>query len=254
MRTTRYRAGALAAAILIGSSVSAFAQDNNLTRGYEVTAKAGMVAQLDAAIRQHAEWRKANSDPWIWTVYTPETGADLGVFVIRSGNHTWADFDAYDQGFGPEGLLHWNANVAPLIESTSSGISMALPDNNQPVPPGTQIAFVTVTTFHIRSGMELPFNELVTQAIGTLKEAHWPGYWLWASPVSGPERGPVMYLASLFENWAAMQEPDPSFEAVMLQAHGQDGFMEWATKIGETLRGTEAVTYRFRPDLSVLPN
>jgi hypothetical protein len=254
MRTLTFRASALALVALVLSNATAVAQDSNLTRGYEVTAKAGMAAQLETAIMQHAQWRKANNDPWVWIVYTTETGDNLGTFVIRSGNHTWADFDAYDQGFGPEGLTHWNATVAPLVESITSAISRTLPDNNQLPPDGTQIAFVTVTTFHLRPGMEAQFNQLVTQAIDALKAKNWPGYWVWASPVTGGGRGPMMYLAGLYASWADMQEPEPSFEAVMMEALGQDGFMEWAGKIGESTRGTEVVTYRFRPDLSVLPS
>ncbi len=52
-----------------------------------------------------------------------EVGENLGQFGIRSAGHSWADFDAYDAGFGPEGLVHWNATVAPLVESISSAIT-----------------------------------------------------------------------------------------------------------------------------------
>jgi len=256
MRHPLLRASVLTAAALALTTGSALAQGNNLTRGYVVTAKPGMVAQLEAAIREHAQWRKANNDPWTWSVYTAETGADLGTFVIRSGNHTWADFDAYDKGFGPQGGVQWNANVAPLVQSISSAIDMTLADSlNQLPPSGTATAFVNVTTFRLRPGVQPQFNQLVAQAIKALKAAKWPGYWVWVTPLSGgPELGPVVYLAGLHGNWADMKEPDPSFAQVMTKALGQDGFTNWAKSFSETLRGSSEVTYRYRPDLSVMPN
>jgi hypothetical protein len=250
------RSSALVAAGLALTAGSALAQANDLTREYVVKAKPGMAAQLEAAIRAHAQWRKANHDPWTWTVYTPETGADLGTFVIRSGDHTWADFDAYDKGFVPQGLTQWTANVMPLVENMSSEIDMTLADSlNQLPPTGTAISLVNVTAFHLRPGMEPQFVRLAAQAVKVLKAAKYPGYWVWEIPVSGgPESGPVIYLGGLNEHWASMQDPSPDFAQVMTKALGQDGFAKWNASLNETLQGTGGATYRFRPDLSGLPN
>jgi hypothetical protein len=256
MRQLPLRASVLTAAAIALTVGSALAQANNLTRSYVVTAKPGMAAQLAAAIREHAQWRKANHDPWTWGVYTPETGADLGTFFIRSGNHTWADFDAYDKGFGPQGQVQWAANVAPLVQSISSSIDRRLPDSlNQLPPTGTAINLANVTTFRIRVGMEPQFESQVAQAVKVLKAAKWPGYWVWFTPVSGgPEIGPVVYLAGLFGTWADMKEPDPSFASVMTKALGQDGFTKWVNAFNATLRATSEGTVRYRPDLSVMPD
>lgn len=250
------RTSALTAAALALGAATLHAQGNNLTRAYAFKAKPGMFAQLENAIRDHAQWRKANGDPWTWQVYTPETGPDLGLFMIRSSNHSWADFDAYDQGFAQTGLANWNVNVAPLVETSSSSIEMTLPDSlNQTPAEGTAIQFANVTAFHLRPGMEQQFNRLVAQAVGVLKKAKWPGYWVWVTPMSGgPDMDAAVHLAGLFPNWASMKEPDPNFAAVMTRALGQNGFNTWMSSMNETLRGTTEVTYRFRPDLSVLPN
>ncbi len=242
----------LAVAVVFGNA-PLFAQDNNLARMYLVTPKQGMAAQFETALRDHAGWRAANGDPWTWNVYAAETGDDLGVFVIRSGNHSWADFDAYDASFAMQGLVHWNATVAPLVGTISSGIwAMDVENSSLPAEP-MQPAFVNVTTFHLRPGMEQQFIEMVNQASEILKGHGWTNF-LWESPVSGGGPGPTIDLATLHPNWADMAEPDPDFATIMIQEMGQDGFGEWMSGLGETYRGVESMTVRHRPDMSVPGN
>ena len=48
-----------------------------------------------------------------------------------------------------------------------------------------------------------------------------------------------------------MAEPDPGFEAIMMEELGEDGFMEWAEAVGGSYRSVENYTLRRRPDLDV---
>ena len=73
------------------------------------------------------------------------------------------------------------------------------------------------------------------------------------SRFQGPA-GPSMSLVSFHTSWADMADPNPTFGAIMVQALGQDGFMEWANELGETYRGVESITRRLRPDLGVNQN
>ncbi len=245
---------AIVAVMLTG--IPARAQDQTFARSYAVTPKDGMVSQFEAALKAHVEWRSENNDPWTWGVSAVEVGENLGEYRIRSGGHSWADFDAYDAGFGPEGLLHWNATVAPLVESVSSTISAANPALSNLPPDGADftLAFVNVVTFQLRPGREVQFTQAITSATEILREHDFGGYSLWTSPVMGGGPGPVMSLVSLHSSWADMAEPDPSFESIMVQALGQDGFMEWLTELGQTYRGVESYTLRVRPDLGVNQN
>ena len=103
-------------------------------------------------------------------------------------------------------------------------------------------------------GRELQFNQAITSATEILKEHNWGGHYVWSSSVSGGGPGPAMNLVSFHASWADMAEPDPSFEAIMVQALGQEGFMEWINEIGQTYRGIKSFTLRRRPDLSVNQN
>lgn len=253
MSTSTLRSLALVVATSVGVSATASGQDN-LARTYNVTPKAGMGAQFETALREHAQWRTANNDPWTWSTSVAETGQNFGTYGIRSGGHSWADFDAYDAGFGPEGLVHYRATVAPLVESTTSTISRTDEDLSRLPPDGFNLAFVTITKFQLRPGRGDEFNQLVGQAMEILKEGGFPGYWVWSSPVSGGGPGPYINFVGLNSSWGDMADPDPSFEAVMMAKLGEEGFMEWTNNIGVTYRGVASWTLRLRPDLSVPSN
>ncbi|MEE8477693.1 MAG: hypothetical protein V3S19_04950 [Gemmatimonadales bacterium] len=253
MSPSTLRSLALVIATSVGVSATASGQDN-LARTYTVKPKVGMGAQFEAALGEHAQWRIANNDPWTWGVSMVETGENLGTYGIRSGGHSWTDFDAYDAGFGPQGLVHWNATVAPLVESITSTISSTDDDLSRRPPEGFTLAFVTVTKFQLRPGRQVEFNQLVRQATEILKEGGFPGYWVWSSPVSGGGPGPYTNLVGLNSSWGDMADPDPSMEAVLMAKLGQEGFMEWIKNLGATYRGVESYTLRLRPDLSVRSN
>ena len=242
------------AAVMLTGIIPAHAQDATYARTYAVTPKDGMVAQFEAALQAHVRWRTENNDPWTWGISTVEVGENLGQYGIRSGGHSWADFDSYDAGFYLEGLVHWNATVGPLVQSISSAITTTNPAiSNQP-PAGRATAFVNISRYQLRPGRELQFNEAVASATKILKEHNFGGYWVWSSPVLGGGPGPSMSLVSFYTNWADMAEPNPTFEAIMVQALGQDGFMEWTNELGETYREVESITRRLRPDLGVNQN
>ncbi len=242
----------LVAVVLTG--VPAHAQEQTLARSYAVTPMDGMTSQFESALKAHVSWRAENNDPWTWGVSTVEVGDALGEYRIRSGGHSWADFDAYDAEFGLAALVHWNATVAPLVQSISSTISMSDPALSIPAPAGTPLAFVNVVVFHIRPDRQEDFNELVRSATTILQEHDYGGYSLWTSPISGGGPGPVMSLVSLHTSWADMAEPDPTFPAIMIGELGEDGFAEWLEEIGQTYRGTESYTLRLRPDLGINQN
>ena len=94
MHKTKTLATLLVALLLGLASQNAWAQQNNLARIYFIEAKVGMAAGFETALKQHAEWRKEQGDPWSWFVWQVVNGENLGSFVIRSGDHAWGDFDA----------------------------------------------------------------------------------------------------------------------------------------------------------------
>ncbi len=236
---------ALVAALLV---TPAQAQET-IARSYSIVPKEGMAAQFEAAFKAHIQWRVENGDPWTWGVSTLETGEGLGEYSVRSGGHTWADLDAYDAEFGPQGLQHYTATVAPLVESVSSTITTVNEEISNRPPADRSLAFLAITTFHIRPDRQAQFNQALVTANQLLKDHDWPFYWVWAAPVSGGGMGPTMSVVVLHTSWADMQEPETPLMVVLAQAMGQSDFEEWQTLFGESIRGQETITRRLRPDL-----
>ena len=142
-------------------SQNVLAQQNNLARIYFIEAKSGVRAGLETALKQHTEWRKEQGDPWTWSVMQVVNGENLGSYVIRSGEHTWADFDAYDAGFGPKADVHFNATVASLVESASSALTSIDTTNVNWHPNNDAVNLISVTTFHLKPGKGPAFTQAV---------------------------------------------------------------------------------------------
>lgn len=249
----RLALGALAtAAITVGT---AHAQDDNLARSYLITPKIGQDIQFDAALSAHAALRRAELDPWSWTVYTIETGPDAGSYFIRSGDHRWADFDGYDVStpFQQKVTQHWNNTVSPLVGEWSSTItridtSLSAAPMIETSPPG----FANVTAYYLRPEMQRQFGAAVGEAHAALQAAGWSSRYLWAYPVSGAVDGPMMWLVTFSDNWAGMAGPSPSFDQVMTKAMGEAAFTKWGERFLGSIRSVSSFTMRYRPDLSVI--
>ncbi len=245
--------GTLASALLAAGGLPG--QDGVVGRSYLITPKLGMDDQFEAALSTHAALRRAEMDPWTWHVYTIETGEDAGAYFIISGSHAWSDFDAYDASlpFQQRVGQHWSTTMAPLVGEWSSMLTK-VDTSLSALPPAMaqQSAFVHVTGFGIRPGMERQFFGAVAQAHTALRGAGWPQRYAWVYPVSGHDDGPIAWLVTYHASWADMAEPDPSFDAVLTRALGAAGFSKWSDQFGATLRGTTSATLRFRPGLSVI--
>ena len=77
--------------MLLGLSPS-LAQGQDLTMMWEFTPKAGTGASFEAALKSHTEFRKAQGDPWDWSLYQVVVGEKVGTYFALSGGHEWADW------------------------------------------------------------------------------------------------------------------------------------------------------------------
>jgi hypothetical protein len=201
------------------------------------------------------DWRLANGETWAWNVYEVLTGPDVGSFVVRSPNHSWADWDAYDAGFGPEGGMGYGAWVAPLTQSVAHRIEAT--DTTKVRLPDDMDAYnlFQVITWHLKPGSDGAFNEAVGKYHAAITEADYPMYYVFLNNVAGAEDGPAVVGVFLSENWAAFGEGDDGdLEALLLEKYGEEGLMEIGEQFQNSIEAISAQIVRIRRDLSIAPD
>lgn len=238
---------ALLAALVLALLPSA-TQAQNLAQIYQVTPAPG--ADLEAAIGEHARWRQENGDPWTWQVFQVAQGPNLGDFYIRSGGHSWADLDAYEQGeFAEAAGEHYQSTMGPAVGKTSNWIS-ATDTAHQRLPESMEnIRLFQVITWHLKPDKGQEFQEALDAIQEAIEQTDWPVHFTFVSPVSGLS-GPQVSLVIFNEDWASFEGPEQSFDEMMGQVHGE-GAMEIFQKFSGAFTKEESVVLRLRPDLSV---
>lgn len=243
----------LLVALLLGlAGQDAWAQQNNLARVYFMDAKTGMQAGLETALKQHAEWRKEQGDPWTWSVMQVVNGENLGRFIARSGGHGWGDFDAYDMGFDQQANVHFNATVAPLLESTSSAITSVDTTNINWHPNNDAVNLISVTTFHLKPGKGQAFTEAVNKFHTAIVEHNHPTHYAFEWNVNGVN-GQAVSLILPYENWAAMAGPEEPLFVFLARVLGQEELQKLGEAFDSTYHKEESFVVLRRRDLSVLP-
>jgi hypothetical protein len=247
-----HRTAALLATLAVGGVGStAWAQTANIAQVYVVTPEDHMDMQFEAALAQHAQWRRDTNDPWSWMVYQVVTGEDVGDFLIRSSGHTWADFDAYDAGFGPQGFANWMEHVGPLVESVDAVITAADTTNYDWPEDPSSVTLIHLITFELVPGKEPAFFEAVGKFHQAIQQSDYPMHYGFGSLLAGGE-GPSVTLALPFANWAAMQGPDKQMATMLAEVYGPAGAQELFEQFNATFSSTESIIIRARPDLSVM--
>lgn len=246
----RSSATALTTAIAFGFMLAPPAQAQDLARLYHVTpADAGA---FEAALAEHVAHRIEQGDPWGWTVMQVVSGEDLGDFIYRSGSHEWADFDAYDEGFGGEAGQHYQETVAQHVADTRQWVTATDTANSRLPAEWDAIHLIGVTTYHLEPGMQQQFDEVIGTIHGAIVDADWPAHYSWVYMVTGTG-GPQRTLAVFHENWADFEQPEPPFMQMLQQQLGEDEAKNVMERLGETYRYIENMVVRIRPDLSVPP-
>lgn len=224
------------------------ADAQNLARLYTVSPKEG--ADLAAAIQEHAQWRAENGDPWTWGVYEVMTGENLGSFVIRSGGHSWADFDAYDQGeFAEAAGAHYDATMAPAVGSISSVITIADTAHRRLPESFENIQLYSVITWYLKPDKVQDFQSAIGQIHDAIVQTDWPARYAFASVASGAA-GPQTSLVLFYEDWAAFEEPETTFDQMLAEVYGEEAGAIFE-KFAASYRWEESFIMRIRPDLSV---
>lgn len=230
--------------------LSAQAPAENLARVYRVSVKTGMEVSFEQALRAHAKWRSEQGDPWTWIVYQVVNGDNLGDYYIRSGNHTWADFDAYDS-FLIKGTPHFNAVVGPYMNSITSAITSL--DTEHMIWPEdpTSVTLLQLIVYRLKIGSEAQFGQAVAQVHDAIVKTNWPAHYAWETLVNGGEASAAT-LVLPSRNWEGMKQPEKSLDAMLAEALGADGAQALLAKFAASVASERSLVVRVRLDLSVM--
>ena len=234
-------------------SLGAFAPPThaqNLTDVWILKPKAGVGMGFEAALRDHMEWRTEAGDPWRWNVYTVETGPDVGTYLIRSSGHTWADFDAYEDGFGPQAGLRVAAGFGDMIQSVEHRIEATDTARTRAAPNPDDMNLFNVVTWYARAGQMEMLNEALDKFLSAIKEHDHPTYYTVLTTASGSQGPPSITVVFHEANWADFAESDPTIMEIMQETYSETEMKEIQEQFGMAMARAEDYVVRHRRDLS----
>lgn len=240
----------LAPLLAFGALPAVSHAQGDLARLYEMTPKQGMGAQFQAALAAHAKWRQQNKDPWAWQVYEAVNGDKLGTFYARSGNHQWADFDAYDAGFGPKSSTHFGETVGPLLAEVTGSITTTDTINARWPEDQTGYVLFQVITYHLKPDKVQQFTQTVNKFHRAIVQTNRPVHYAFVSTVNGG-MGPTVALVLPYKDWAGMAPPPKSMAQMMTEVYGEKEAQKAFADFSDCYRYAESAVLRLRPDLSV---
>ena len=231
-------------ALIFGFSTASFGQAANINRVFYLTPKADMQTQFETALKQHAQWRKDNGDPWAWEVFQVINGQNMGDYIVISGGHKWSDFDDYND-FRPKGYQHFAANVAPLVESATSAISAT----DTTIVRGVEGEYPLrqIIYFKLAPGKTQQFVEAVGQYHKAFTEKDHPNRYAVIWNVNGGDFDVLLSLP--YENWAAFAGPDTPNMEVMQAVYGEEAGAI-AEAFNTSITESRSIILMSRPDLS----
>lgn len=261
MKITRRTAGVrawlvLLVALLALAPLFATAQDNagkkNVASIWVMWVKPGHSADFEKAFRQHAEWRKSNGEDFSWQVFQPVAGDDLAHYVVYTGNHAWAEFDANQKwDTGNKATDKFIEKVGTSIDRYSHYFGTDEEDLSYWPESASNFSLLEVTDLKFAPGKYGDFRK----ALGTFKKSaeaqKWKGYWSISSQTGGSTDATVVFPHA---NYADMAQPTPSFMDMLgKQLGGKDKAMATWTELQKSIAESSTTLYLYRPDLSTPP-
>ncbi len=212
------------------------AKQEMLAEMWIMTPKEGKMQELEAAIREHAKFRRSKQDPREWRFYSPVLGHNLDRIGVRSWGFTWKDMDSYRDWAEKNGIIqHWRETAGQYVDHTHHYLSVADQENSK-WGPDVKYRYVGVTSYVPKLGHRGAIENDKKALVEAAKAQNWPYNWSFADQVGG--RG-EMVLAIPYENWAAMAPPETEFMEMLVthmgdESKAQELMKSWTSHFEET--------------------
>ena len=173
-----------------------------VAKNHFVTANPGQALEFEAAYKGHLEFHENNNDSWYWHTWQIANGQDFGQYIIRTGNHSWSDFDERGD-FAMKDVTHYLENVSGYVKKISSNMVVAVPSiSNWPEDYGIP-TMVEVSVFQVNREYGRAFYSAIKKLHEAIVEKEIPFTYSWAWVANGAEGpGPSWVLAIPMKSWA----------------------------------------------------
>jgi hypothetical protein len=210
--------------------------------------KAGQEKEFEAAVKEHAAWRKKAGEPFTWSTYQPIVGTDLTYYVIRSDDHQWKDFDAEDawgakakanDAYEQQVGVHV-ARAVHYFEETDAAHSHYAANKDD--------KYFTVYSRNLKGGSRGDVMGALDKIHKALMDEKWPYRHRIAWLIGGAD---TLRIVIPTKNYAEMADPDPPLTKVLAKGLGSDEAASATLKqFDSSFDHYDTTVYVLRPDLS----
>lgn len=246
MPSLRIRRRLAALCLMLLPVAASHAQSGDAAHFYAYQPKPGQAPAFEEGYRHHLDWHRAHHDALAWYAWTIEDGPHAGWFVDASLGEPFAAFDrrvdpAGDGAdFARTAAPHATPTARPtyrLLRAFSTGAPL------EEQHPSSQ---VEVTYVQVRPGTERRFERVLAALHRTLAHAKDAPPHTWYRLVVGGETPQYMLMVPRTD-WASY---DAFPEGLERRLAGDPAAL---ADLAVSVRGMRSETWRYRPDLSLLP-
>lgn len=256
MRITRILTVFVVCAALVLATLPLAAQQGakpTVTQVFVAKPNPNQAAQFDAGLKKHMEWHKAQKDSWTYIAYQIMSGPETGSYVIVTGGHQWADFDARTPMMPADGA-DARMNIGPFQQSMISSFYQTMPSVSATAmdPAQSPAPLLEVIHFMAKMGKEQDFNMAMAKVHEAIQKTKWATGYTWHVLANGGDGG--HYVLTLpKKKWAEMQEPPTPFPVMLQQGLGAEGAAAVMKMLDDSTASVWSELLMHRADLSYMP-
>ena len=248
---------ALAAMLALGSILSAgrahaaapapASSTGSIASVWFIWPKDGQAQPFETALKAHAAWRKQNGEGFVWSIYQPVVGKDLGYYVIRSGDHTWQQIDADETWEREHGAAEFERDAGRYVERVEHYFVKSDTDHSHWIQ-SKDYKYFGVYDFQVKPDGHDGVEDAIAKVHTAVEAAKWPYPYEIDTSIGG--RGSLLIVEPM-KSYADMAEPKPSLMDVLARSLGsKERAKETMNKFDSGIEGSMYTIYLYRPDLS----
>jgi hypothetical protein len=224
-----------------------------VAKNYFLTVNPGQGLGFEAAYKGHLEWHASKNDTWYWHTWQIANGKNLGQYIVRTGGHTWADFDEH-AAFSAEDSAHFVENVSGYVTKISSNMVVVDPEISRwPEDYGTP-TIVSVNVYQFDREYSRAAYHTIKKIHTAIVEEELPITYSWSRVANGDEGpGPTWILVFPYKSWAEYGESGGDLWKLVEEVYGEYEADLFRKLWSKSYAHKETFIAAYREDLSYNP-